>query len=99
MIFVADSKKGGETYVRIRTMKKSIYAPTWHYYKELNFNDVDFNSFSFSSNDMSKTQTLRKKIKNFSYFQYAFESFKNVNSTIVSLAIKYKYTKVNKGVR
>ena len=98
-VFVCDSKKSGETDVKIRTMKKNSWTPTTHAYKDFDFNDVDFNEFSFSSNDMAKTQTFKKKIKNFSFVQFSFESDKDTNSTVVSLTVKYKYTKTNKGVR
>ena len=97
--FVADSKRGGDTNVGFRTINKSVLTPTSVEYKNFNFNDIDFSYFSFSTNDFAKTQTVKKKIKNFSFVQMVFENNDDKDSTVTSTSFRYKYTKNNKGVK
>lgn len=97
--FVADAKRGGETNVGFRTMKKKVLSSTSVEYKNLEFDNIDFSNFSFSTNDFAKTQTIKKKIKNFSFVQLVFESNVDKDSSITSISFRYKYTKNNKGVK
>ena len=66
---------------------------------QINFNDIDFSYFTFSSYTFAQTFTAKKKIKNFSFVQLTFESNDPKDSTIVSLSLRYKYTRNNKGVK
>jgi hypothetical protein len=66
---------------------------------QLDFNDVDFSYFTFSKEPFAQTYTTKKKVKNFSFVQLVFDSNEPEDSTIVSLSIRYKFTRNNKGVR
>jgi hypothetical protein len=67
--------------------------------KDLDFNDIDFSYFTFSTCAFAQTYTTKQKVKNFAFVQLTFESNEPENSTIVSLSFRYKYTRNNKGVR
>lgn len=99
LIFETNPRRDGKTYVGYRTYNKttSYYSKNVNF--QLNFDIIDFNIFSFSDTDFSRTQTSKKKVKNFSFIQFQFNSLDNEDSSIVSLTIRYKYTKTNKGVK
>ena len=100
MTFVADAVRGGKTDVGYRTKVKSVYTPTEFIYKhELDFNEIDFSFFSFSSAPFAQTYTSKRKIKNFAFIQFTFESDSEEDSTITSMSARYRYTKNNKGVK
>lgn len=46
-------------------------------YKLLDFNDIDFNDFSFLTNINPQPNRLKAKIKKFTYLQYIFTNFTN----------------------
>lgn len=46
-------------------------------YKLLDFNDIDFNDFSFLTNINPQPNRLEAKIKKFTYLQYVFTNFTN----------------------
>lgn len=65
----------------------------------LDFNDIDFNYFSFGVIPFTNTFTSKKKIKNFAFIQLFFKSDKPINSTIGAVTINYKYSKKSRGVK
>jgi hypothetical protein len=97
----ANITKGVVTMHKTKSVDTSIVRSTETsvIYKDLDFNDIDFANFSFSTSNFAKTQTMKKKVKNFSFVQIIFESDKSADSTITSFAFRYKYTKNNKGVK
>jgi hypothetical protein len=98
--FVADTVRYGVTDIGYRTIKKTVTMPTdFNYRFNLDFDDIDFDYFSFSANPFAQTYTSKKKIKNFAFLQFSFESNSDKDSTIVSMSCRYKYTKNNKGVK
>lgn len=100
LTFVADGYNGGTTNVGYRTkMKETTTTTDFQYKHTLDFNDLDFNFFGFASTPFAETHTSKRKIKNFSFVQFIFESDNFECSTVVSMSVRYKYTKNNKGVR
>ena len=99
IIFVPDVRKGGYTRVGYRTAKSDVDFLTQAATSKLDFNYIDFDNFNFGEEDISRTYSSKKKIKNFSFMQLKFVSSDERNSTLVELTIRYKYTKINKGVK
>lgn len=97
--FVPETKRGGVTNVGYRTSKSEVSFETSAEDQDFNFQYIDFNDFTFGGANMAKTYTSKKKIKNFSFIQLKFTSNDTKNSTIVSLSFRYKYTRINKGVK
>ena len=97
--FVPETKRGGVTNIGYRTAKSEVSYETSAEDQDFNFEYVDFNDFSFGGANMAKTYTSKKKIKNFSFIQLKFTSNDIKNSTIVALSLRYKYTRINKGVK
>ena len=97
--FVPDARKGGYTYVGYRTYKKDVGFFTNAKGDTFDFNDINFDDFSFSQAEFGRTYTSKKKIKNFSFIQLKFYSNDEANSTLVSYTFRYKYSKNNKGVK
>ncbi len=97
--FVPETKRGGVTNIGYRTAKSEVSFETTAEDQDFNFQYIDFNDFTFGGANMAKTYTSKKKIKNFSFIQLKFTSNDTKNSTIVSLSFRYKYTRINKGVK
>lgn len=97
--FVSETRRGGITNVGYRTLKNESFYEANLIRKELDFNYLEFDSFSFSKESFARTHTSKKKIKNFSFMQIAMDSNGRDDSTITSLSLRYKYTKNNKGVK
>ena len=97
--FVPETKRGGVTNIGYRTAKSEVSYETSAEDQDFRFEYVDFNDFSFGGANMAKTYTSKKKIKNFSFIQLKFTSNDIKNSTIVALSLRYKYTRINKGVK
>lgn len=97
--FVPETKRGGVTNIGYRTTKSEVSFETSAEDQDFNFEFINFNDFSFGGANMAKTYTSKKKIKNFSFIQLKFTSNDTKNSTIVSLSFRYKYTRINKGVK
>ena len=97
--FVPETKLGGVTNIGYRTAKSEISYQTSAEEQDFTFEYVDFNDFTFGGSNMAKTYTSKKKIKNFSFIQLKFISNDIKNSTIVSLWLRYKYSRINKGVK
>lgn len=99
IVFVPDVRKGGYTRVGYRTAKSDVDFLAQAATSKLDFNYIDFDNFNFGEEDISRTYSSKKKIKNFSFMQLKFASSDERNSTLVELTIRYKYTKINKGVK
>lgn len=99
LTFVPETKRGGMTYVGYRTLKNEVEYFTQAESEDFNFNAIDFDNFSFGGSNMAKTYSSKRKIKNFSFVQFKFYSEDANDSTMVSLVVRYKYTKLNKGVK
>jgi len=97
--FAPDVRLGGNTRVGYRTTKRDVSYLTNASNNSLDFNDIDFELFTFGEETVARTYTAKKKIKNFSYIQLKFYSSDDKNSTISALTIRYKTTRVNKGVK
>lgn len=97
--FVPETKRGGVTNIGYRTIKNEASYETNAEDQDFRFDYVDFSDFTFGGSNMAKTYTSKKKIKNFSFIQIKFTSNDTRNSTIVSLGLRYKYTRLNKGVK
>ena len=97
--FVPETKRGGVTNIGYRTAKSEVSYATSAEDQDFRFEYVDFNDFTFGGANMAKTYTSKKKIKNFSFIQLKFTSNDTKNSTIVALSFRYKYTRINKGVK
>lgn len=97
--FLPDTRLGGTTNVGYRTSKYDVYFSSSRASSTFNFNDIDFDNFSFGGTDIAQSYSSRKKIKNFSFMQVRFSSSDETNSTIAELAVRYKVTKLSKGVR
>ena len=97
--FVPETKRGGVTNIGYRTAKSEVSFETSAEDQDFNFEFIDFNDFSFGGANMAKTYTSKKKIKNFSFIQLKLTSNDTKNSTVVALSFRYKYTRINKGVK
>lgn len=97
--FVPETKRGGVTNIGYRTSKSEVSFETNAEDQDFNFEFVDFNDFSFGGANMAKTYTTKKKIKNFSFIQLKMTSNDTKNSTVVALSFRYKFTRLNKGVK
>lgn len=97
--FLPDTRLGGQTKVGYRTSKYDVYFSSTRASSVLDFNDIDFDNFSFGGTDIAQSYSSRKKIKNFSFMQVRFSSSDEINSTIAELAVRYKVTKLSKGTR
>jgi hypothetical protein len=64
---------------------------------DFDFNNINFELFSFGKDDFGKTFSSKKKIKNFSFMQLFMYSDTSNDSTISEIAFKYLITKNNKG--
>lgn len=96
--FVPDTKIGGFTTIGYKTSKSSVDYNSFRKSK-FDFNEIDFNKFSFGNSEFGKSYSSKKKIKNFSFMQLVFYSNDENASSIVSIAFRYKVTKINKGVK
>lgn len=95
-IGIKDKLSSVQTALVVKEKNSVAEKDTKH---DLDFNQVDFSYFTFSSYAFAQTYTSKKKIKNFSFVQLTFESNQPEDSTIVSLSLRYKYTRNNKGVK
>lgn len=97
--FVPDINFGGYTQIGYKTVKNETgyYALAEKPY--IDFENIDFDHFSFGAVKMAKTHSSKKKIKNFSFIQLRMNSNDDSCSSIVSLSFRYKYTRNNKGVK
>ena len=86
----------------ISTMKKLYYSLYLSYTSNdfgLNFDDIEFDDFSFEGEYFARTYSATKKIKNFSYIQLKLYSDDFRDSTIGNIAIKYFYGKNSRDVK
>lgn len=97
--FVPDARRGGYTHVGYRTYKKDVGFYTNAKGDTFDFNDINFDDFSFSQPEFGRTYSSKKKIKNFSFIQLKFYSYDETDSTLVACTFRYKYSKNNKGVK
>lgn len=97
--FVPDARRGGYTHVGYRTYKKDVGFYTNAKGDTFDFNDINFDDFSFSQSEFGRTYSSKKKIKNFSFIQLKFYSYDETDSTLVACTFRYKYSKSNKGVK
>lgn len=96
--FVPMANKGGFTHIGYRTLKRSV-AYQSNELHAFDFNEINFNDFTFTQEEFGRTYSAKKKIKNFSFIQLQIYSNEPRNSTIASLVFRFKYTKNNKGVK
>ena len=97
--FIPETRNGGYTTVGYRTFKSDVDFITRATNQSFNFEDIDFSDFSFGGEAIAQSYTSKKKIKNFSFMQLKLYSNDNKNSTLTSIAFRYKYTRKNKGVK
>jgi hypothetical protein len=97
--FVPETKRGGITQVGYRTAKNEVAFQTQAESQDFDFSSIDFNDFNFGGANMAKSYSSKKKIKNFAFVQLRLSSNDQRNSTAVSLSFRYKYTRINKGVK
>lgn len=99
MYFVPEVRHGGETYVGYRTCKRENQYFTNAKGGELDFNDINFDDFTFADRPFGKTYSSKKKVKNFSFIQLKIYSNEGYDSSASMLSFKYRYSKNNKGVK
>lgn len=112
--FVPETRRGGYTHVGyssnlkqrdydIALATKNLYYSLYRGFTSndfgLDFNDIEFDDFSFEGNYFARTYSASKKIKNFSYLQLRLYSDDFRDSTISNIAIKYFYGKNSRGVK
>lgn len=84
-------KPESQTSVNVKfvTDKKNEDDSKWFVgaeYRLLDFNNIDFNNFSFLTNRSAQVNRIRAKIKKFTYLQWIFENDSN-NETLVILKL------------
>ncbi len=99
MYFVPEVRHGGETYVGYRTCKRENQYFTNAKGESFDFNDIDFDDFTFGEREFGRTYSSKKKIKNFSFIQLKIYSNDKYDSSASMLSFKYRYSKNNKGVK
>ena len=93
--FVPEVRRGGITKIGYKTLKHNkSYVSIMI---DFDFNNINFELFSFGKDDFGKTFSSKKKIKNFSFMQLFMYSDTSNDSTISEIAFKYLITKNNKG--
>lgn len=64
-----------------------------------NFEDIDFNRFTFETSDFARSYTKVKRVKNFNFAQFYFKSNNEYDLAVNQIAISYTIGRKNKGVR
>lgn len=99
MYFVPEARHGGETYVGYRTTKRENQYFTNIKGEAFDFNDVNFDDFSFGERMFGRTCSSKKKVKNFAFIQLKIYSNEMQDSSASMISFKYRYSKNNKGVK
>ena len=111
--FTPETRRGGYTSVGYRIMRKTgdfvnenykavlrdVYYNTSFASKGFNFENIDFGNVDFRGEAFGRSYSATKKIKHFEYLQIRMYNDNFYDSSISQLAIRYMYSRNNKGVK
>lgn len=63
------------------------------------FEDIDFNNFTFETSDFARSYTKDKKIKNFNFAQFYFKSINDRDCAVNEISVLFTLGRKNKGVK
>ena len=111
--FTPETRRGGYTSVGYRIMRKTgdfvnenykavlrdVYYNTSFASKGFNFENIDFGNVDFRGEAFGRSYSATKKIKHFEYLQIRMYNDNFYDSSISQLAIRYMYSRNNRGVK